>query len=76
MLGLITVLGTRHPPTADDSVPLGGWRYVLGLATLAFLFVSFMPRRSRFRSLAMFPFRHPSDPPVGGLTTYAAANYK
>ena len=23
MLGLITFLGTRHPPTADDSVPLG-----------------------------------------------------
>lgn len=44
MLGLIAVLGTRHPPTADDSVPLGGWRYVLGLATLAFLFVSFMPQ--------------------------------
>ena len=43
MLGLITVLGTRHPPTADNSVPLGPWRYALGLATLAFLLVGFTP---------------------------------
>ena len=41
MLGLITFLGTRHPPTADDSVPLGTGRYVLGILTLAFLFVGF-----------------------------------
>ena len=43
MLGLITVLGTRHPPTADDSVPLGAGRYVLGILTLAFLFLGFTP---------------------------------
>ncbi len=43
MLALITVLGTRHPPTADDSVPLGFWRYVLGVLTLAFLIVGFTP---------------------------------
>jgi membrane-associated protease RseP (regulator of RpoE activity) len=43
MLGLIAFLGTRHPPTADDSVPLGAWRYVLGLATLAFVVLGFTP---------------------------------
>ena len=43
MLGLITFLGTRHPPTADDSVPLGTGRYVLGFLTLAFLFLGFTP---------------------------------
>ncbi|MGO9112224.1 MAG: site-2 protease family protein [Thermoguttaceae bacterium] len=43
MLGLITILGTRHPPTADDSVPLGTPRYVLGILTLAFLFLGFTP---------------------------------
>jgi membrane-associated protease RseP (regulator of RpoE activity) len=43
MLGLITILGTRHPPTADDSVPLGAPRYVLGILTLAFLFIGFTP---------------------------------
>ncbi len=41
MLGLITYLGTRHPPTADDSVPLGTARYVLGFLTLAFLIFGF-----------------------------------
>jgi membrane-associated protease RseP (regulator of RpoE activity) len=48
MLGVITVLGTRHPPTADDSVPLGAPRYVLGLLTLAFLFLGFTPRPLSF----------------------------
>ena len=43
MLGLISFLGTRHPPTADDSVPLGTTRYVLGILTLAFLFFGFTP---------------------------------
>jgi hypothetical protein len=43
MLGLIAILGTRHPPTADDSVPLGAWRYVLGVVVLAFLFLGFTP---------------------------------
>ena len=43
MLGLITFLGTRHPPTTDDYMPLGAGRYVLGILTLAFLFVGFTP---------------------------------
>ena len=43
MLGLIAFMGTRHPPTADDSVPLGAARYVLGILTLAFLFFGFTP---------------------------------
>ena len=43
MLGLISIMGTRHPPTSDDSVPLGAGRYVLGILTLAFLFLGFTP---------------------------------
>ena len=43
MLGLITILGTRHPPTANDYAPLGTGRYVLGILTLAFLFLGFTP---------------------------------
>jgi len=43
MLGLISFLGTRHPPTTDDSVPLGTGRYVLGILALAFLFLGFTP---------------------------------
>jgi membrane-associated protease RseP (regulator of RpoE activity) len=43
MLGLIALLGTRHPPTADDSIPLGAWRYVLGALTLAFIVLGFTP---------------------------------
>jgi membrane-associated protease RseP (regulator of RpoE activity) len=43
MLGLITYLGIRHPPTTDDYMPLGTGRYVLGILTLAFLILGFTP---------------------------------
>ena len=41
LLILLTLTGPRHPPTADDSVPLGRSRYIVGWATLAFLIVGF-----------------------------------
>jgi membrane-associated protease RseP (regulator of RpoE activity) len=43
MLGLLLFMGPRHPPTADDQTPLGLWRVVLGLLTLAFLPFGFTP---------------------------------
>jgi membrane-associated protease RseP (regulator of RpoE activity) len=43
MLLLLFVMGPRHPPTADDQTPLGAWRIVLGLLTLAFLPFGFTP---------------------------------
>lgn len=42
-LVLIFLFGIRHPPSADDSVPLGAGRTILGWVTLAFLFVGFTP---------------------------------
>lgn len=44
MLVLLVMIGTRHPPTADDDVPLGWGRYVLGALTLAFIVLGFTPR--------------------------------
>lgn len=43
MLVLMVAVGWRHPPTANDRVPLGWPRVILGWATLAFLFVGFTP---------------------------------
>lgn len=43
MLAMLWLMGTRHPPTADDSVPLGTGRVVLGWLTLLFIFVGFTP---------------------------------
>ena len=43
MLVLLSFLGTRHPPTADDQVPLGALRYVLGWLVLAFVPLAFTP---------------------------------
>ncbi len=43
MLLLLYLMGARHPPTANDNVPLGFWRHVLGWLTLAFLPLGFTP---------------------------------
>lgn len=40
---LLLVFGPRHPPTANDNVPLGVWRMALGWLTLAFVIVGFTP---------------------------------
>ncbi len=43
MLVLLIVMGPRHPPTANDDMPLGTGRTVLGVLTLLFLIVGFTP---------------------------------
>ncbi|MEO2016481.1 MAG: site-2 protease family protein [Fuerstiella sp.] len=41
LLILLTLTGPSHPPTADDTVPLGQNRHIVGWATLAFLIIGF-----------------------------------
>lgn len=43
MVLLILFLGTRHPPTADDSVKLGPGRWVLGILSLSIPLLCFPP---------------------------------
>lgn len=43
MLLLLLVMGPIHPPTADDSVPLGPIRTGLGWSALAFVSIGFTP---------------------------------
>jgi len=43
MLLLIIMMGPYHPPTADDYVPLGWFRIILGCITLPFIFIGFTP---------------------------------
>ena len=43
MLGLIVLMGPRHPPTANDNIELGWFRVVLGWLTLAFIVIGFTP---------------------------------
>jgi membrane-associated protease RseP (regulator of RpoE activity) len=43
MLVLLLLIGPRHPPTADDSVPLDTARIMLGWASLLFILVGFTP---------------------------------
>lgn len=43
LLILLIVTGLRHPPTADDSEPLGFGRKAIGWLTLSFLIIGFTP---------------------------------
>lgn len=44
MLLLLFLTGPKHPPTADDTVPLGRGRTVLGWLTLSFAVFGFTPQ--------------------------------
>jgi membrane-associated protease RseP (regulator of RpoE activity) len=44
MVGLILFVGVDHPPTRDDSVPIGWFRYVLGWASLLIPLLCFSPK--------------------------------
>jgi hypothetical protein len=43
IVGLLLLMGPRHPPTADDRVPLGPLRQIVGWLTLAFIVIGFTP---------------------------------
>ncbi len=43
MVALVMFMGPKHPPTADDYVPLGWGRKILGWLTLAFLIIGITP---------------------------------
>lgn len=58
MIFLLLMMGARHPPTRDDSVPLGGFRIVLGWLTLAFVLIGFTPNPITFQN------RPPRENPV------------
>jgi Zn-dependent protease len=40
---LLFLFGPKHPPTADDRVPLGRMRIILGWLTLGFIIIGFTP---------------------------------
>lgn len=40
---LLFVFGPKHPPTANDHMPLGWFRIALGWLTLAFIIIGFTP---------------------------------
>lgn len=44
MVVLLLLVGTNHPPTRDDGVPLGWFRWSIGLASLLIPILCFPPR--------------------------------
>lgn len=44
MVVLLLLIGTEHPPTRDDGVPIGWFRWTIGLASLAIPVFCFPPR--------------------------------
>lgn len=55
ILILILGRGPEHPPSADDTVPLGAGRIVLGWLTLAFFVIGFIPRPLNMPSTPLEP---------------------
>jgi hypothetical protein len=43
LLILLMLTGLRHPPTSNDSQPLGTGRAIVGWLTLSFLIIGFTP---------------------------------
>lgn len=43
MIVLLLLIGPAHPPTANDNMPLGPVRFVVGLVTLLFPIIGFTP---------------------------------
>jgi membrane-associated protease RseP (regulator of RpoE activity) len=43
MIVLLMLIGPIHPPTANDDVPLGTTRIILGWASLLFVIIGFTP---------------------------------
>ncbi len=43
MVVFLLFIGTNHPPTRDDSVPLGWFRWILGVVSLAIPILCFPP---------------------------------
>jgi hypothetical protein len=64
MIVLLFLMGLKHPPTANDNVPLGWGRVVLGWLTLAFLFIGISPRPLDVIS----PTEKPVERPVAATT--------
>ncbi|MBI3461677.1 MAG: site-2 protease family protein, partial [Planctomycetes bacterium] len=50
LLLVVFVIGIDHPPTADDSVPIGFWRKVIGVASLAIPVFCLAPMPILFRT--------------------------
>jgi membrane-associated protease RseP (regulator of RpoE activity) len=44
MLMLLVFMGPKHPPTANDNMPLGTGRIILGWVTLLFIVIGFTPQ--------------------------------
>lgn len=43
MIGLLLAFGLKHPPSADDTAPIGPVRTILGWLTLGFVLIGFTP---------------------------------
>ena len=57
MLGLLWMMGTDHPPTANDQAPLGGARKLIGWALLMFVPLGFTPTPFLFAQPRQAPQR-------------------
>lgn len=70
MLALVWFMGPKHPPTANDYVPLGTARIILGWLTLSFVIVGFIPTPMYVTRIDQAPPVQPApvvQPPAPGV---------
>ena len=80
LLVLLVLMGPLHPPTTDDTVPLGIIRHLLGWLTLAFLIIGLTPTPIRFLEPVEEPAPQeqqpapaaPAPPPDMTITDYSS----
>ncbi len=71
---LLILFGPRHPPTADDTVPLGLPRVMLGWLTLAFIVVGFTP--VPISKVQPPPSQRPKPPLVEQTAEHASPHFQ
>ncbi len=49
IVGLLGLMGLKHPPTSNDSMPLGVGRTITGWLTMALLLICFTPQPIKFQ---------------------------
>ncbi len=62
-VGLLALMGLRHPPTTNDAMPLGTGRTIVGWLTMGLLLICFIPQPVQLRFGPDLPAEKVENPP-------------
>jgi membrane-associated protease RseP (regulator of RpoE activity) len=64
-VGLLALMGVRHPPTTNDDMPLGTGRTIVGWLTMGLLLICFIPQPVQLHYGPELPVEKVEDPEPG-----------